>query len=166
MPCQCSRKLRRLRPATLLWGCQHPAVRPTGSGKSHLSAALGLALLENGWRVMFARTSDLVQRFQVARRELALESTIARLDRYDVLILDDIVYVIKDQAETGVLFEVDRRTLRATIHDHGQLGCDGSRCCIDQGWSSGPFYPRICALRELAPKDSPRRLVCLSNRNS
>ena len=69
-------------------------------------AALGLALVENGWRVMFARTTDLVQRLQVARRELALESTIAKLDRYDLLILDDIAYVTKDQAETSVLFEL------------------------------------------------------------
>ena len=63
---------------------------PPGGGKSHLAAALGLALIENGWRVMFARTTDLVQRLQVARRELALESAIAKLDRYDLLILDDI----------------------------------------------------------------------------
>src|SRR3982074_2149385 len=62
---------------------------PPGGGKSHLSAALGLALVENGWRVMFARTTDLVQRLQVARRELALESTIAKLDRHDLLIPDD-----------------------------------------------------------------------------
>jgi DNA replication protein DnaC len=34
---------------------------PPGGGKSHLSAALGLALVENGWRVLFARTTDLVQ---------------------------------------------------------------------------------------------------------
>jgi DNA replication protein DnaC len=58
---------------------------PPGGGKSHLSAALGLALIENGWRVMFARTTDLVQRLQVARRELVLESSIAKLDRYDLL---------------------------------------------------------------------------------
>jgi hypothetical protein len=32
---------------------------------------------------MFARTTDLVQWLQIARRELALESTIAKLDRYD-----------------------------------------------------------------------------------
>ena len=38
---------------------------PPGGGKSHLSAALGLALVENGWRVLFARTTDLVQRLQV-----------------------------------------------------------------------------------------------------
>jgi len=79
---------------------------PPGGGKSHLSAALGLALVENGWRVMFVRTTDLVQRLQIARRELALESTIAKLDRYDLLILDDIAYVTKDQAETSVLFEL------------------------------------------------------------
>ncbi len=69
---------------------------PPGGGKSHLSAALGLALVEHGWRVLFARTTDLVQRLQVARRELALESAITKLDRYDLLILDDIAYVSKD----------------------------------------------------------------------
>ena len=94
---------------------------PPGGGKSHLSAALGLALVENGRRVMFARTTDLVQRLQVARRELALERTIAKLDRYDLLILDDIAYVTKDQAETSVLFELiaaryERRSMLITAN--------------------------------------------------
>src|SRR5215813_8449786 len=79
---------------------------PPGAGKSHLAAALGFALVENGWRVLFARTTDLVQRLQVARRELALEAAIAKLDKYHLLILDDIAYVTKDQAETSVLFEL------------------------------------------------------------
>jgi len=77
-----------------------------GGGKSHLASATGLALIENGWRVMFARTSDLVQKLQVARRELALEAAINRLDRFHLLILDDLAYVSKDQAETSVLFEL------------------------------------------------------------
>ena len=77
-----------------------------GGGKTHLASAIGLALVENGWRVMFTRTSDLVQRLQVARRELALEAAINRLDRFDLLILDDLAYVSKDQAETSVLFEL------------------------------------------------------------
>jgi DNA replication protein DnaC len=94
---------------------------PPGGGKSHLSAALGLALVENGWRVMFARTTDLVQRLQVARRELMLEAAIGKLDRYDLLILDDIVYVTKDQAETSVLFELiaaryERRSMLITAN--------------------------------------------------
>jgi DNA replication protein DnaC len=61
---------------------------PPGGGKSHLAAAIGLALIENGWRVLFMRTSDLVQRLQIARRELALESALAKLDKYHLLILD------------------------------------------------------------------------------
>jgi len=94
---------------------------PPGGGKSHLAAALGLALVENGWRVLFTRTTDLVQRLQVARRELALESTIARLDNYDLLILDDIAYVSKDHAETSVLFELiaaryERRSMLITAN--------------------------------------------------
>src|SRR5438309_3508053 len=38
---------------------------PPGGGKSHLAAALGFALVENGWRVLFTRTTDLVQRLQI-----------------------------------------------------------------------------------------------------
>ena len=94
---------------------------PPGGGKSHLSSAIGLALLEKGWRVLYMRTSDLVQKLQVARRDLALESAINRLDRFDLLILDDITYVSKDQAETSVLFELissryERRSMLITAN--------------------------------------------------
>lgn len=90
---------------------------PPGGGKSHLAAAIGLALVERGWRVMFTRTSELVQKLQVARRELSLESAINRLDRYHLLILDDLAYVAKDQAETSVLFELisSRYERRSTL---------------------------------------------------
>lgn len=94
---------------------------PPGAGKSHLAAAIGLALIDNGWRVLFSRTSDLVQRLQVARRELALESALAKLDKYHLLILDDIAYISKDQAETSVLFELiggryERRSMLITAN--------------------------------------------------
>ena len=79
---------------------------PPGGGKSHLASAIGLALIENGWRVLFTRTTDLVQKLQVARRELGLEAAISRLDKLHLLILDDLAYVTKDQAETSVLFEL------------------------------------------------------------
>ena len=94
---------------------------PPGTGKSHLAAAIGLALIEHGQRVLFMRTGDLVQRLQVARRELALESALAKLDKYHLLILDDIVYVSRDQAETSVLFELigsryERRSMLSTAN--------------------------------------------------
>jgi DNA replication protein DnaC len=94
---------------------------PPGGGKSHLASALGFALVEGGWRVLFTRTTDLVQRLQIARRELALEAAIAKLDKYHLLILDDLAYVTKDQAETSVLFELigaryERRSLLVTAN--------------------------------------------------
>jgi DNA replication protein DnaC len=94
---------------------------PPGGGKSHLAAAIGLALVQNGRRVLFMRTTDLVQRLQVARRELGLEAAINKLDKYQLLILDDIAYVTKDQAETSVLFELiaaryERRSLLITAN--------------------------------------------------
>jgi DNA replication protein DnaC len=79
---------------------------PPGSGKSHAAAALGGALIESGHRTLFMRTTDLVQRLQVERQALQLTAAIAKLDRFDLLILDDLSYVTKDQAETSVLFEL------------------------------------------------------------
>jgi DNA replication protein DnaC len=94
---------------------------PPGGGKSHLASAIGLALIENGWRVLFTRTTDLVQKLQTARRELTLEATLAKLDKFHLLILDDLAYVIKDQAETSVLFELisaryERRSMLITAN--------------------------------------------------
>jgi DNA replication protein DnaC len=100
---------------------QNLAVRPSGSGKSHLSAAFGHALIENGARVLFTRTTDLVQRLQQARQALSLESAIEKLDKYHVLILEHLCYVRRDQAETSVLFELiaaryERRSLIVTAN--------------------------------------------------
>jgi DNA replication protein DnaC len=94
---------------------------PPGVGKSHLGSAIGLALIEKGYRVLFTRTTDLVQKLQQARRDLALENAIAKLDKFHLLILDDITYVTKDQAETSVLFELisaryERRSMLITAN--------------------------------------------------
>jgi len=92
-----------------------------GAGKSHLAAGLGHALLEKGRRVLFIRTRELIQQLQVANRELRLEAAIAKLDKFHLLVLDDISYVAKDRAETSVLFELiamryERRSLAITAN--------------------------------------------------
>jgi len=94
---------------------------PSGSGKSHLGAAIGHALVENGYRVLFTRTTELVQRLQTARQALSLESAIEKLDKYHLIVLDDLCYVRRDQAETSVLFELiasryERRSLLVTAN--------------------------------------------------
>ena len=94
---------------------------PPGAGKTHLAAGLGRRLIDQGYRVFFTRTTDLVQRLQTARRELTLPSAIEKLDKFDLLILDDLSYVEKDQAETSVLFELisaryERKSLLITAN--------------------------------------------------
>ena len=95
------------------------AFGPPGVGKTHLVAGLGHALIDRGHKVLFMRTSELVQRLQAARRDLRLPVELAKLDRFDLLILDDLSYARRDQAETSVLFELiaeryERRSLLIT----------------------------------------------------
>jgi DNA replication protein DnaC len=85
------------------------AIGNSGAGKTHLLCAIGHALVDAGRRVFYTRTTDLVQRLQAARRDLVLEAALAKLDRFDLIILDDIGYAQKDQAETSVLFELIAR---------------------------------------------------------
>ena len=94
---------------------------PPGVGKSHVGCAIGNALIDAGRRVLYTRTTELVQRLQAARQSLQLPQALARLDRYDLLILDDLSYVRRDQAETSVLFELiaeryERRSLLITAN--------------------------------------------------
>ena len=94
---------------------------PPGVGKSHLAAALGRALIDAGYRVLFTRTTDLVQKLQTARQDLRLAAAIETLDRYHLLVLDDLSYVQKSQAETSVLFELisaryERRSVLITAN--------------------------------------------------
>ena len=79
---------------------------PSGVGKSHLVAALGYALVEKSISVLFTATTKIVQHLQAARRDCRLPAELDKLDKYEVIILDDIGYVRKDEAETHVLFEL------------------------------------------------------------
>lgn len=79
---------------------------PSGVGKTHLAAAVGRSLVELGARVKFLCANTAVQLLQAAKANLQLQSALLKLDKYDLLILDDISYVKKSEAETSVLFEL------------------------------------------------------------
>jgi DNA replication protein DnaC len=79
---------------------------PSGVGKTHLAAAIGVSLVEQGFRVLFTKTTSLVQKLQASKGTYQLPEAIAKLSRYDLLILDDIGYAKKDELETSVLFEL------------------------------------------------------------
>jgi DNA replication protein DnaC len=76
-----------------------------GRGKTHLVAAVGRELLiRQGVPVLFISTFGLVQQLLRAKSELRLEQFLARLDRFDAVIIDDIGYVQQSREEMEVLF--------------------------------------------------------------
>jgi DNA replication protein DnaC len=92
-----------------------------GTGKSHLCAALGHALIAQGHRVRWYPTAALVQQLLAAKRDLRLPQELAKLHRIDCLILDDIGYVQHDRDEMEVLFTLladryERRSVMLTTN--------------------------------------------------
>jgi DNA replication protein DnaC len=79
---------------------------PSGVGKTHLATALGRSMVELGKRVKFFSAIALVQILQQAKVDLQLAQALAKLDRFELLIVDDLGYVKKSEAETCVLFEL------------------------------------------------------------
>ena len=75
-----------------------------GRGKTHLVSAIGHELLQKGHSVLFTPAYRLVQSLLAAKRDLALEREMRRLDRFEAVIIDDIGYVQQQQEEMEVLF--------------------------------------------------------------
>jgi DNA replication protein DnaC len=75
-----------------------------GRGKTHLLCALGHALIEQGYRVLFLPAYQLVQRLLEAKQQLRLEKLLRRLDGYGAIIVDDIGYIQQNRDEMEVLF--------------------------------------------------------------
>lgn len=99
---------------------------PSGVGKTHIAAGIGEKLVQSGYRVLFERTTELLQKLQAAKRNLSLPAMLDKLDKYDCLILDDFGYVKKSEMETNILFELiceryERRSLLITCNQPFQV---------------------------------------------
>ncbi|MBI3782934.1 MAG: ATP-binding protein [Deltaproteobacteria bacterium] len=102
-------KVRRQLPALCEGGFVHRAENVLafglpGRGKTHLLAAIGHELVQQGYAVLFTPAYRLVQRLLAAKRDLLLDRELKRLDAYDAVILDDLGYVQQDREEMEVLF--------------------------------------------------------------
>jgi DNA replication protein DnaC len=75
-----------------------------GRGKRHLLCAVGHALVERGYRVLFTPAYQLVQRWLAAKPALRLEQELHQLDGFAAIMLDDSGYVQQSRAELEVLF--------------------------------------------------------------
>jgi DNA replication protein DnaC len=88
----------------------------SGTGKTHLLIALGLAACEQGRRVRYATTAALVNELAEAASQRQLSRVVGRYGRLDLLLLDELGYVQIDPRGAELLFQIiTEREERASI---------------------------------------------------
>lgn len=120
LPATLARRLRELATGAFLDESVNVlAFGLPGTGKTHGACALANALLDAGRSVLFTPTHRLVQELLAAKRDLELPRALRKLDRFELLVLDDIGYVQQDAEEIEVLFTLmaeryERRSMLIT----------------------------------------------------
>ncbi len=81
-------------------------VGPSGTGKTHLATALGIAACGLGKKVRFYRVTELITVLLEAKEERQLLRTRGQLAKLDLLILDELGYVPASKVGAELLFDV------------------------------------------------------------
>lgn len=90
---------------------------PIGTGKTHLAIALGVEAARRRFRVLFTRAAELVRNLREARDDRSLGQLHRRLQRADLLVVDELGFVPFDRAGGELLFNLlsERYEARSTI---------------------------------------------------
>ena len=88
----------------------------SGTGKSHLLIALGIAACHQGRSVRYVTAASLVNELVEAADDRQLAKTVARYGRIDLICLDELGYLHLDDRGAELLFQVlTEREERASI---------------------------------------------------
>lgn len=90
---------------------------PIGTGKTHLAIALAIEATRRRYRVLFRRAADLVRELIEARDERELGRFQRKLQRVDLLLVDELGFVPFDRTGGELLFHIlaDRYERRSTM---------------------------------------------------
>ena len=92
---------------------------PTGVGKSYVASALAQKACRDGYSVYYSRTAALFRDLNLARADGSLRQLLKRLNRIDVLVIDDWAMAPMSEAERRAqrLLGDCRRSLPGTLND-------------------------------------------------
>jgi DNA replication protein DnaC len=89
---------------------------PPGTGKTHLSIALGVQAARRGYRVAFATAHEWVNRLGAAKRAGRLDDELERLRRVPLVICDEVGYIPFDPEAASLFFSlISSRYERASM---------------------------------------------------
>ncbi|MFW6275908.1 MAG: IS21-like element helper ATPase IstB [bacterium] len=77
-----------------------------GVGKTHMATAIGVNLVNQGKKVKFYKTPTLVNRLSEAKKEGRLGILIKKINRADLIILDEWGYIPLDNQGAQLLFQI------------------------------------------------------------
>ncbi len=77
----------------------------SGTGKTHLAIALGMQMVQEGYRVRFITVANLIEELLVAKEEHRLLSMEKQWLKYDVIICDELGYVPFSKVGAELLFQ-------------------------------------------------------------
>ena len=78
----------------------------TGTGKTHLATGLGVAACRQRKRVRFTTAAEMVTELIEAQNQLELTRVRNRWTRYDLIVIDELGYVVMPDAAAELLFQV------------------------------------------------------------
>ena len=94
---------------------------PPGTGKTHLSIALGVQAARRGYRVAFATATQWVTRLSEAKTQGRLTDELDRLARIPLIIIDEVGYIPFDPEAASLILLAHLIPLRTPIpHRHVQ----------------------------------------------
>lgn len=76
-----------------------------GVGKSHLAEGLTYALCQAGFKCLFMTAQNLINDLLIAQKSLSLASLFKKLDRYDLITLDELGFHPHDREGADLFFQ-------------------------------------------------------------
>ncbi len=95
---------------------------PTGTGKSHLSIAIGIRACMAHKSVLFRSIADLLDELVAATVDHTLGARLDALSRLDLLILDELGYLTMDPRRANLFFQLISRR-----YEHGSVILTGNK---------------------------------------
>ena len=136
---------------------------PPGTGKTHISIALGIRACLAGHRVIFKTATEWVAFLADAQRQGRLDQELDRLERIPLLVCDEVGYIPFDPQAASLMFMLvsrryERRSLIVTSNKPFSAGARSSATTWPPPrWSTGS---------STTPKSSPSRATATVSRTA
>ena len=128
---------------------------PTGVGKSYLASALAQKACRDGYSAYYTRAAALFRDLELARADGSLRQLLKRLNRIDVLVVDD--WAMSPLAETERETSGNLRRSLPDALDHPDLATAGVPLArADRRSHPGRRHPRPAGAQRSSHRDARR----------